>query len=57
MPQIKSGPKALNKLLEEVFSDCMLKNHDDISCSKQAWGAAKNAGWHKDSKGNWFKSK
>lgn len=55
MPQVKNGPKALNNLLENVFDSCKKNGGNSESCSKQAWSAAKNAGWYKDTKGNWRK--
>jgi len=57
MPQIKGGPKELNKLLERVYRQCMLTRKNETKCSKIAWGAAKNAGWYKDKDGKWKKRK
>jgi len=55
MPQVSDGPKELNDLLESVYSECMKKIKNETKCSKIAWGAASNAGWHKDKDGNWKK--
>ena len=56
MPKIIGGPKKLNNLLESVYSSCIIGGGSETSCSKQAWGAAKNAGWKKDKDGNWKKT-
>lgn len=55
MPQVQGAPKELNDLLENVYSDCMKKRKNETKCSKIAWGAAENAGWHKNKKGEWKK--
>ena len=56
MPQVKDGPKKLNELLESVYSSCIGGGGSKTSCSKQAWGAAANAGWKKDKDGKWKKT-
>lgn len=55
MPQVEGAPSALNTLLEEVYSTCMKEHNNEKKCSKIAWGAAENAGWHKNKKGKWVK--
>lgn len=55
MPKIENGPAELNSLLESVYSECMKKRKNETRCSKIAWGAASNAGWHKNKKGEWKK--
>lgn len=55
MPQVKDGPKELNALLESVYSDCMSSNNNEALCSKEAWSAARNAGWRKGKDGKWRK--
>ena len=55
MPQVADGPKGLNDLLEEAYSNCMKERNNAKKCSKIAWGAAENAGWHKNKDGKWVK--
>jgi len=55
MPQVSGGPKGLNSLLESAYSSCMATSKDKEKCSKVAWSAAKNAGWHKGKDGKWRK--
>lgn len=55
MPKIEGGPEGLNNLLESVYSECMKTKKNETRCSKIAWGAAENAGWHKNKKGEWKK--
>jgi len=55
MPQVTGGPKALNNLLESVYSSCIASGGSESQCSKESWGAARAAGWKKDSKGKWVK--
>ena len=55
MPQIEGGPTALNELLENVYNECMKKRKNPGKCSRIAWGAAENAGWHKGKDGKWKK--
>lgn len=59
MPQVKDGPEELNKLLEEVYNQCMeyQRGHekkDQSECARIAWNAAKKAGWKK-TRGKWVK--
>jgi cation transport regulator ChaB len=53
MPQV-DGPKGLNTLLENVYSDCKKNGGTEEACSKQAWSVAKKS-YYKDSKGKWRK--
>lgn len=55
MPQITGGPKDLNDLLEQVYSNCMKDKKNEGYCTRVAWTAAKNAGWHQNKKGEWKK--
>lgn len=55
MPKIEDGPKELNDLLENVYAQCMKDKKNATRCSKTAWGAAENAGWHKNKQGKWIK--
>lgn len=56
MPQVSGAPSELNKLLESAYSSALKKYKDKEKASKIAWGAAKQAGWHK--KGDtWTKGK
>ena len=55
MPKIENGPAELNSLLESAYSECMKKSKNETKCSKIAWGAASNAGWHKNKQGKWVK--
>ena len=55
MPQVSDGPKELNTLLEEVYSECMKKKKNAGYCSRISWTAAENAGWHKGKDGKWKK--
>ena len=57
MPQVAGGPKGLNNLLESAYSACIAGGGTETSCSRQAWGAAKAAGWKKDTDGKWVKKK
>ena len=64
----ENAPQEIKDILKEVYGECRSKwsedNPDDIdnksnkqSCASIAWTAVKNAGWKKDSEGNWEKSK
>lgn len=55
MPKVEGAPIGLNSLLEEVYATCMKTKKNETRCSKIAWGAAENAGWHKNKKGDWVK--
>lgn len=57
MPQVSEGPKALNDLLESAYSSCIAGGGTEASCSRQAWGAAKAAGWKKNKEDDWMKEK
>jgi len=56
-------PSEGKKVFESVYDDrlkaCKDKGGSEDSCqesaAKQAWGAVSNAGWSKDSEGNWTK--
>ncbi len=55
MPKVSDGPKELNDLLEQVYSDCIKKKKNAGYCSRISWTAAENAGWKKNKKGEWKK--
>jgi hypothetical protein len=55
MPQVAGGPKDLNNLLESVYQSCRSDGGSKTKCSKEAWAAARSAGWRKDDEGNWVK--
>lgn len=55
MPQIKGGPKELNRLLENVYQSCMKTKNNKTVCSKEAWAAAKRSGWSQGKDGKWVK--
>jgi len=55
MPQVTDGPKKLNDLLEQVYSECIASKKSAKYCSKIAWTAVENAGWAKDKDGKWHK--
>ena len=58
MPQIEGAPAELNKILEAAYSGALKKYpNNKAKASKIAYGAAKNAGWSKDSEGKWTKAK
>lgn len=57
MPQVKGAPKHMNEIMEATYATCMKKYGDETRCAKIAFGAAKNAGYRQDSKGNWKKTK
>ena len=57
MPQVSGAPSGLNKILETVYESALKKfKGNKAKASKIAWGAVKNAGWHK-SGGKWTKTK
>ncbi len=66
-PESGDAPESVKSILRAAYNSCRsqwVKEHPDdkeneankTSCSKQAWSAVKNAGWHKDKEGNWEKS-
>jgi len=61
-PEAGDAPKGVKSILSAVYDSCRsawVKDHpgdkenaaNKMSCSKQAWGAVKNAGWMKGEKG------
>ncbi len=55
MPQITNGPKELNALLEQIYSECIKSKKSPGYCSRIAWIGVENAGWKKNKKGEWNK--
>jgi len=55
MPQVSGGPKELNALLEQIYSECMKTKKNAGYCSRVSWTGAENAGWYKNKKGEWKK--
>lgn len=64
-PEAGDAPKGMKDMMKGVYNSCRMswvKDHPDDkenednkeSCSKQAWGAVKNAGWKKGKTG-WTK--
>lgn len=49
-------PEKPKALWEKVYNESLAECEDDEECAaKRAWGAVRNAGWRKDSEGNWSK--
>lgn len=58
MPQISDAPKEVNAILEGAYSSALKKYPGNkAKASKIAWGAVKQAGWHKNAEGKWVKKK
>ncbi|MDD2680440.1 MAG: hypothetical protein PHO03_06560 [Candidatus Omnitrophica bacterium] len=57
MPQVSGGPEGLNSILEKTYQACMKQQGgNEEKCSRIAWTAAENEGWHKNKEGEWIKS-
>jgi hypothetical protein len=59
-PDAGDAPQGVKDILKSVYSDCRDKNPGEVpalkeKCAKMAWGAVRNAGWHKDESGTWVK--
>ena len=48
-------PKDAKKIWESVYKTAKKDGDSVEKAAKKAWGAVKNAGWHKDKEGNWVK--
>ncbi len=55
MPQVAGGPKGLNALLHDVYSNCLKTGKGKAVCSASAWSAVRGAGWSKGKDGKWHK--
>jgi len=58
MPHVDNGPGALNRLLEDVYNQCLeqrasvtTKDHD--VCNQVAWTVAQKHGWYQQEDGTW----
>lgn len=48
-------PESATKLWESVYEASKDAGDDESKAAKKAWGAVKNAGWHKNDSGEWVK--
>lgn len=56
MPMVKDAPAEMNKIMEAAYSSALKKYPGNkAKASKIAYGAAKNAGFHKGKGGKWMK--
>lgn len=62
-PEAGDAPQGVKDILSKAYTSCRTNQFPGESpeaktrCSKIAWGAVKNAGWHKTADGKWIKEK